>query len=367
MAVRAGTGEVMMQPAAQVGAEADVIAARGATAGVQSALRRAATGLRTSPPTLRAAPSAPGKGPDSARTRPGTLVVQRYRLLEPLGAGGTGSVWLAQDTVLGRRVAVKRLDASGTSGARRALQEARATVRVAHPNIVVVHDVVVDRDEQAWIVMQALQGSTLADQVSRHGGLPVSLVHQVAETMVAALDSLHAGGLVHRDVKPSNIHLGTDGRVVLTDLGIAAPLGRSGSRDDLLTGTLGYIAPESVVSGDYSARSDMYGLGAALWFAIEGAPAFAVRSVEDLIEHAMTAPAPPLARRAGWLEPVITGLLQSDPDDRWTAARARTHLRAHRPADRPLVSGDGPPPEGGVALDPAPSAPAVGERHELRP
>jgi eukaryotic-like serine/threonine-protein kinase len=282
-------------------------------------------------PTL---PAVVGLGDDPAPLPapvvPG-VVAARYQILEPLGAGGDGTVWLAHDRVLGRRVALKHLDASRTSGRARALREARAAARVAHPNIVGVHDVIVDRGERAWIVMEALTGVSLAVRAVDEGGLPVASVHRIAEALVAALDTLHAAGVVHRDVKPSNIHLGADGRVVLTDFGVAAPLERSQSGQALLTGTLGYIAPESVLSGIYSARSDLYALGAALWFAVEGALPFGIRSIEDLIEHASAGVDPPPIERAMWLEPVITGLLQARPADRWTAARAKTYLRKHRP------------------------------------
>lgn len=292
--------------------------------------RASAGRLRTvSLPTL---PAAVGFGDDSEPPAPEVpnIVAARYRLVEPLGAGGNGTVWLAHDCVLGRRVALKHLGAPGASGLARVLREARAAARVAHPNIVAVHDVIVDRGERAWIVMEALTGVSLAVRTVGEGGLPVASVHRIAEALVAALGTVHAAGVVHRDVKPSNVHLGADGRVVLTDFGVAAPLERSRSGSGLLTGTLGYIAPESVVTGSYSARSDMYALGAALCFAIQGTVPFDIRTIEDLIEHVSAAPSPPPIQRAEWLEPMIVGLLQSRPADRWTAARARAYLRAQR-------------------------------------
>lgn len=301
--------------------------AQPARTGLRSAGRPAQTVMPTLPAALRVADE-----PDPPRASVASrIVAARYRLVEPLGAGGTGTVWLAHDRILGRNVALKHLGASGASGAARALHEARAIARVAHPNIVSVHDVVVDRNEHAWIVMEALAGVTLGARVAREGGLPVASVHSIAEVLVEAVDTLHSGGVIHRDIKPSNIHLGLDGRVVLTDFGVAARLGRPRAENDLLTGTLGYIAPEIIVGGTYSASSDLYALGAALWYASQGALPFAIRTVEDLIEHASAGADPPAVPRAEWLEPMITGLLQSHPADRWTATRARTFLREHRP------------------------------------
>lgn len=317
-----------------------------ANAAVTAVAQAARTGRRAAGSPARTAmpPATVGLGdePDQPTvTLASREVAARYRLVEPLGAGGTGTVWLAHDRILSRRVALKHLGASGASGAARALHEARAIARVPHPNIVAVHDVIVDRNEHAWIVMEALTGVTLGARVGREGGLPVASVHGIAEALVAAVDTLHAGGVLHRDIKPSNIHLGLDGRVVLTDFGVAARLGRSRTKSDLLTGTLGYIAPEVVLGGSYSAGSDMYALGAALWFASQGALPFAIGTVEDLIELASDSADPPRAPRAEWLEPMITGLLQSHPADRWTATRARTYLRTHRPGRAALGSRNG--------------------------
>lgn len=254
------------------------------------------------------------------------LVAERYRIVEPLGTGSTGTVWLARDRILGRNVALKRLDVSGSL---RALREARAAARVAHLNVVRIYDVVVDRYDHAWIVMEALAGESLATRTVRSGPLPRACVHPIGEGLIAALVTLHAAGVLHRDVKPSNVHLGSDGRVVLTDFGVATPLREVNSADGVVAGTPGYIAPESVVSGAYSPASDMYGLGATLFFATEGTPAFDLRTVEDLVEHAADPSTPPRSHRAGLLEPMITGLLQPRPADRWTADAVKSHLRSH--------------------------------------
>jgi serine/threonine protein kinase len=270
---------------------------------------------------------------------PRGLVAGRYRLVAPLGTGGTGAVWLARDRVLGRPVAVKYLALPEPRGSAQALREARAAARVAHANVVRVYDIVTDGGCGACIVMELLTGRSLSAETTARGGLPVRTVRRVADGLLGALDALHGAGLVHRDVKPSNIRLCEDGRVVLTDLGSAVPLDIARTGSIQLTGTLGFIAPETISSGTYSAATDMYALGATLYFAAQGRLPFEFGCLEDLIDHAAAPAVAPRPTRAGWLKPVITGLLQPDPGNRWDAAVARRYIGAHEPvgADRPAA------------------------------
>jgi serine/threonine protein kinase len=282
----------------------------------------------------------PGIGADARPTQPSPpldLVAGRYRLIEPLGTGGTGTVWLARDRILGRLVAVKHLVSPEPRASAQALREARAAARVTHANVVRVYDVVTDDGCGACIVMELLTGRSLSAETSAQGRLSVRAVRRVASGLIGALDALHGAGLVHRDVKPSNIRLCEDGRVVLTDLGSAVPIhfARAGSAQ--LTGTLGFIAPETISSGTYSTATDMYALGATLYFAAQGRLPFEFGCLEDLIDHAADPAVAPRADRAGWLNLLIEGLLQPDPANRWDGAAARGHIRAHKrvAADRP--------------------------------
>jgi serine/threonine protein kinase len=265
----------------------------------------------------------------------------RYRFVEPLGTGGTGTVWLAHDRILSRLVAVKTLAVPEPRGSARALREARVAARVTHSNVVRVYDIFADRAYGACIVMEALTGQSLSAETLMQGRLPVRAVHQVAAGLIAALGALHGAGLVHRDVKPSNVRLCEDGRVVLTDLGSTVSLVRPRAGSDVLTGTLGFIAPETISTGTYTTSTDMYGLGATLFFAAQGRLPFQFGCIDDLVEHAAAPSDPPRPDRAMWLEPLITGLLQPRPADRWDAATVRAHLRAHGPvgADGPDASG----------------------------
>lgn len=247
----------------------------------------------------------------------GSLVTNRYRLLDALGAGGTGMVWLAYDRVLDRHVALKQV---GRSCYGRAREEACAAARVQHPHVVRIYDVVADSDELCWIVMEALPGESLASRIKRERRLPIAQTRRIALSLLSALTALAHADVVHRDVKPSNVQLDHAGRVVLTDFGVAVSLRRGPS--SVLAGTLGYIAPEAVLDGSYSAASDLYGLGATLFCAIEGRPQFPLSTLEDLVRHARRPPAPPPLMRAGSLEPLITGLLQPRVQDRWTADEA---------------------------------------------
>ena len=152
-------------------------------------------------------------------TRTGTcrLVAGRYRLRSLLGRGGMGRVWLADDELLNREVALKQV-LDGES----AVAEARAMARIDHPCVVRVQDLVEDGGEP-WIVMERLSGRTVASALAE-APLPVATVTRIGLRLLAALDAVHRAGLVHRDVKPANVHLCDDGRVVLTDFGIASAL-----------------------------------------------------------------------------------------------------------------------------------------------
>jgi serine/threonine protein kinase len=275
----------------------------------------------------------------------GRLVAGRYRLRSLLGRGGMGSVWLAEDELLQRPVAVKQItpsdpvsEESGRMARVHALGEARAAARVDHGGTVRIHDVVRD-DGCAWIVMEALSGRTLAAALHADGPLPVDQVIHVGLSLLDVLEATHRAGIVHRDVKPANVHLCEDGRVVLLDYGIARTMG-SGSAvsSGLLAGSPAYISPEQFNSGEVGLTSDLFSLGATLFTAVEGRAAFDRGDLFATLTAVVVDTPGPL-RRAGLLGPVIEGLLAKEPDRRWSIGRARAVLQAIRP-ERPAPTND---------------------------
>lgn len=256
------------------------------------------------------------------RTSARTLVAGRYRLGACLGRGASGTVWLAEDEELERPVAVKEVprELARFPGATRA--EARAAARVDHPAVVTVHDFVAQEgDDVDWIVMEALSGQSLASVLRRYGPLGADEVWYIAELLLGALGAVHAAGLVHGDVKPGNVQLCDDGRVVLLDFGLAdTPRRTGGAAHFPIAGSVPYIAPEIVRSGSYSPRSDLYALGMTLYVAVAGAA-----PVVDLVEPTRT----PVDVPAGYgpLGDVLRGLLDPEPATRLSAAAV---LRARR-------------------------------------
>ncbi|MEV0850416.1 serine/threonine-protein kinase [Streptomyces sp. NPDC049954] len=261
----------------------------------------------------------------------GRLVVGRYRLVERVGRGGMGTVWRAEDELLGRHVAVKKLhvpphlhESEGEVQRlyERTRREARSAARITHPNVTVVHDVV-DDEGLPCIVMEYVPSVTLADVLKRRGALPPAEVARIGGAMAAALRAAHAAGVLHRDVKPGNVLLGHDGRIVLTDFGIAVEPGTSSlTRTGELVGSVHYLAPERLRSGiDPGPASDLWSLGATLYQAVEGQPPY---DRDTAIETAYAIAAEPYGppRRAGALTPVIEGLLVKDPARRMTAPEA---------------------------------------------
>ena len=274
----------------------------------------------------------------------GPLVAGRYRLGSLLGRGGMGSVWLAEDELLHRPVALKQVILSGEGSEKsraarvRALGEARAAARVDHDGAVRIHDVVKE-DGRPWIVMEPLSGRTLAETLHAEGPLPIDRVTSIGLCLLDVLQATHRAGVVHRDVKPGNVHLCDDGRVVLADFGIACMAGDdSGSSPGAFTGSPAYTAPELVVGGGPPGpASDLFSLGATLFAAVEGAPPFAKGDLfATLAAVVEDAPGPFL--RAGGLRPVLEGLLTKEPGRRLSVEAAGAALRAvQRPGPTPAT------------------------------
>ncbi|MFE3181293.1 serine/threonine-protein kinase [Streptomyces violascens] len=252
----------------------------------------------------------------------GRLVAGRYLLVERVGSGGMGTVWRAEDKLLGRHVAVKKLripphlhDDEVHTLHERTRREARSAARITHPHVIVVHDVV-DDEGLPCIVMEYIPSLTLSDLLERRGALPPGEAARIGRAVAAALRAAHDAGVLHRDVKPANVLLGDDGRIVLTDFGIAMESGTSSlTKSGELIGSIRYLAPERLRSAEPGPASDLWALGATLYRAVEGRHPFH-RATPIEIAYAIAAdPYEPL-RSAGDLAPVIEGLLVKEPEQR---------------------------------------------------
>ncbi len=261
-----------------------------------------------------------------------------------------GKVWRAHDEVLHRTVAVKELtaglyvaEADRVVLHARTQKEARAAARITHPGVVTVHDVV-EYDNRPWIVMQYVDGPSLADAAKESGEIAPREAARIGLHVLSALRAAHSAGVLHRDVKPGNVLLARDGQVLLTDFGIAAIEGDSTiTRTGELVGSIDYLAPERVRGGDPGPASDLWSLGATLYTAVEGCSPFRRTSPISTMQAVVTEEPPPPAR-AGALAPVITALLRKDPADRPSAAETERMLlqamegrepRRRRPTSRP--------------------------------
>ncbi|WP_225625890.1 serine/threonine-protein kinase [Streptomyces werraensis] len=302
----------------------------------------------------------------------GQLVSGRYRLAEVIGSGGMGRVWRAHDEILNRIVAIKELTAAlyvSESDQERLLTrtrvEARAAARINHSAVVTVHDVL-EHDYRPWIVMELVEGYSLADAIKEHGRIVPAEAARIGLWVLSALNAAHAVGVLHRDIKPGNILLGEDGRVLLTDFGIAQiedDTSTAVTRTGEVVGSVDYLAPERLRGQDPCALSDLWALGATLFTAVEGRPPFRrtspLSTMQAVIEEDVGEP-----QHAGSLAPVITALLRKDPATRPTIAEAEQMLT--EALENPQPNGaqsyeptqhSGNEPEAHAALD-QPEAPA---------
>ncbi|MET7473103.1 serine/threonine-protein kinase [Streptomyces sp. NPDC005648] len=267
------------------------------------------------------------------------VIAGRYRLEARLGRGGMGVVWRATDELLGRQVAVKEipLDLDETLSEEearrqrdRTLREARAVAQLRHPHIIVVHDVV-EHDERPYIVMELIDGGSLADRISARGPLDARESARIGVGLLSALRTAHAAGVLHRDIKPANVLLeaGTD-RVVLTDFGIAQVAGATTlTETGSFVGSPEYTAPERMSGARTGPESDLWSLGALLCTVLSGESPFRRDSLGGILHAVVFDEIRPPAQ-AGPLLPVVRGLLERDPDRRLDAEQAERMLRAFR-------------------------------------
>lgn len=281
----------------------------------------------------------------------GDVIAGRYRLLDRVGSGGMGAVWVARDELLQRHVAVKRLQPEAAAvrssgvGPERAIREARIAARLHHPNVVPVFDAVEDDGGQPYLVMQYFPSRSLHEILTEQPVLPLAVVARIGAELASALAVAHRLGIVHRNVKPGNVLIAADGTSKITDFGTAHMTGDvTLSSTTVVTGTPAYLAPEVARGEESSGASDVFALGATLYRALEGRPPFAQTPPE----------------RSDDLTPVLLRMLAADPDDR---PRMDEVARLLREIDRnqtvPMVAS---PPEGSI-VPPQDSAVPAGAEH----
>ena len=272
-------------------------------------------------------------------TTPGGAALRvgnRYRLEEQIGAGAMGVVWRATDELLNRPVAVKELlavtpsaDPAETEESRqRILREGRIGARLQHAHVISMFDVVV-HDDRPWLVMEYLPSDSLATVVRQKGPLLPVRVAAIGRDVADGLAAAHAAGVVHRDVKPGNVLIGTDGRVKLTDFGVSRAVDDVQlTRTGLIAGTPAFLAPEIAQGRTPTAASDVFALGATLYAAVEGAPPFGLDDNAYALLHKVATETPHAPEHAGPLTPVLLRLLAVDPAARPSASQARDLLAA---------------------------------------
>jgi eukaryotic-like serine/threonine-protein kinase len=259
----------------------------------------------------------------------GRVIAGRYRLAAPIGRGAMGVVWRARDQLLDRDVAVKEVQIADTLSAderanayQRTLREAKTAARLSHPGVVSVYDVA-DDGGRPWIVMELVNAQSLDQMLAASGPLSPRQTAEMGRQLLAALTVAHNAGVLHRDVKPSNVLLGADGRAVLTDFGIATFQGDPKlTQTGMVMGSPGFTAPERIRGGGATPASDLWSLGATLYAAVQGHGPYESRGGAITTMSAIINEDAPAAPTAGALAPIIEALLRREPADRPDAATA---------------------------------------------
>jgi serine/threonine protein kinase len=278
----------------------------------------------------------------------GAKVGGRYRLEHHLGHGGMASVYLARDEELERSVAIKLLAeslADDQASRRRFLREARLAARLSHPNVVRVYDAGED-EGRPYIVMECVEGETLAELLARRGRLRPDEAIGLALQACRGLEHAHAEGLIHRDVKPGNLLLARDGTLKIADFGIArAAEGTALTQAGTVLGTAAYLAPEQAAGEEVTAAADLYSLGAVLYELLTGRPPYELDSLAELAAQ----------QRSGAIPPVRDLAPDAPPRLEETVMRCLARNPAYRPGSA-----------AGLALELAPEA-AESATAPLRP
>lgn len=286
------------------------------------------------------------------------MTTRRYSRVREIGRGGMGAVWLGEDEVLGRPVALKRVGVvpgGAEPDLARAEREARLAASLNHPHVVAVFDLVAEGEEH-WLVMEYVEGTSLAELIRREGPLPPEHAARLLEQTADALTAAHAAGIVHRDVKPSNILVTAEGQAKLTDFGIArATADATLTQTGLVTGSPAYLSPEVATGRSATSASDVWALGATLFHCLAGRPPYEVGDNVLGAMYRIVHEDPPRLEEPGWLGPLVEHTLASDPEDRWSMAEVRDFLRAG--ADRAETAvlpgqGSGEPDQGGTVPEP---------------
>ena len=305
----------------------------------------------------------------------GRVIAGRYRLEEPIGRGAMGVVWRATDQLLDREVAIKEVQIADTlteeeraTAFQRTLREAKTAARLNHPAVVTVYDVAEDGG-RPWIVMQLVHAQSLDQVLAESGPLSPRRAAEMARQLLSALSVAHAAGVMHRDVKPSNVLLGSDDRAVLTDFGIATFQGDPKlTQTGMVMGSPGFTAPERIRGQDASPASDLWSLGATIYAAVQGHGPFDKRGGAITTMSAIINEDAPGAPAAGALGPVIAALLRREPTDRPDASAAARMITdvlpqlPDRPPDAPTgyqataLSASSLPPRPG---SPGPASPGL--------
>jgi eukaryotic-like serine/threonine-protein kinase len=286
-------------------------------------------------------------------TAEGQLVAGRYRVVRALGSGGLGHVWLGADEMVDREVALKKsvlpeaLSAEERAVVREhAVAEARAVGRILHPNVVRVIDVVSEAEhDDPWIVMEYVPSRSLLEVIEEDGPQPPARVAMIGLAVLDGLSAAAAAGLLHLDVKPGNVLVCPDGRIVLNDFGpaVTGPGIAALTEAGIILGSPKYVAPERLFDNLSTERSDLWSLGATLYHAVEGRPPYSRPTTDETLRALDTEPPDPF-EHAGPLGPVLERMLRRDPAQRPSPAEAEIALRRVILPSAPATADPGPEP-----------------------
>jgi hypothetical protein len=275
------------------------------------------------------------------------VIAGRYTLEAEIGRGGMGTVWRGRDEVLRRTVALKKIGVAPggiTPDARRAEREAKLAAKLNHSNVVAVYDLVeetIDGQSHQWLVMEYIEGTDLSEVIRQRGRLSPDDAAPILAQVASALAAAHGAGIVHRDVKPSNILVAPDGQVKLSDFGIARTSSDPAlTQTGLVTGSPAYLSPEVASGQQATPASDVWSWGATLFHALEGRPPY--QSGDNLLGalYRIVHEEPPHCEVAAWLAPALEATMTRDPAQRWPILTVQQFLEAG-PETQPVVGSRG--------------------------